>query len=52
MPGIIEFPTIFQQAVEQFGSAFANEPERHHIWDSPKFVKVRLNDKPQRAISC
>lgn len=31
MPGIIEFPTIVQQAVEQFGSVFANEPERRHL---------------------
>lgn len=31
MPGIIEFPTIVQQAVEQFGSVFANEPERRHF---------------------
>jgi hypothetical protein len=31
MPGIIEFPTIVQQAVEQFGAVFANEPERCHF---------------------
>ncbi len=31
MPGIIEFPTIVQQAVEQFGALFANEPERRHF---------------------
>jgi len=31
MPAIIEFPTIVQQAVEQFGSVFANEPERRHF---------------------
>jgi hypothetical protein len=31
MPGIIEFPTLVQQAVEQFGSLFANEPERRHF---------------------
>lgn len=31
MPGIIEFPTIVQQAVEQFGAVFANEPERRHF---------------------
>ncbi len=31
MPGIIEFPTIVQQAVEQFGPVFANEPERRHF---------------------
>jgi len=28
IPAIIEFPTIVQQAVEQFGAVFANEPER------------------------
>jgi DDE superfamily endonuclease len=31
MPGIIEFPTIVQQAVNQFGSIFSNEPERRHF---------------------
>jgi len=31
MPGIIEFPTIVQQAVKQFGDLFANEPERIHF---------------------
>lgn len=31
MPCIIEFPTIVQQAIEQFGSVFANEPERRHF---------------------
>lgn len=31
MPGIIEFPTVVQQAVEQFGTVFANEPERRHF---------------------
>jgi hypothetical protein len=31
MPGIIEFPTVVQQAVEQFGAVFANEPERRHF---------------------
>lgn len=31
MPGIIEFPTIVQQAARQFGAVFANEPERRHF---------------------
>lgn len=31
MPVIIEFPTIVQQAVEQFGTVFVNEPERRHF---------------------
>jgi len=31
MPGIIEFPTVVQQAVKQFGDLFANEPERIHF---------------------
>lgn len=31
MPGIIEFPTIVQQATQQFGGIFANEPERRHF---------------------
>lgn len=31
MPGIIEFPTIVQQATQQWGGIFANEPERRHF---------------------
>lgn len=31
MPAIVEFPTIVQEAVEQFGPLFANEPERRHL---------------------
>ena len=31
MPGIVEFPTVVQQAVQQFGDVFANEPERQHF---------------------
>ena len=31
MPGIVEFPTIVQQAALQFGAVFTNEPERRHF---------------------
>jgi hypothetical protein len=31
MPAIIEFPTLVQHAVEQFGAIFANAPERRHF---------------------
>jgi len=31
MPAIIEFPTLVQHAVEQFGTLFANAPERRHF---------------------
>lgn len=31
MPGIVEFPTIVEQAARQFGAIFANEPERRHF---------------------
>jgi hypothetical protein len=31
MPGIVEFPTIVQQAALQFGAVFANEPQRRHF---------------------
>lgn len=31
MPAIVEFPTIVQQAAQQFGTVFANEPERRHF---------------------
>jgi hypothetical protein len=31
MPGIIEFPQVVQDAVQQFGDLFANEPQRRHF---------------------
>jgi hypothetical protein len=31
MPAIVEFPTIVEQAVKEFGLVFANEPERRHF---------------------
>lgn len=31
MPAIVEFPTIVEEAVKQFGHLFANEPERRHF---------------------
>lgn len=31
MPGIIAFPTVVKKALEEFGSVFANEPERRHF---------------------
>ena len=31
MPAIIEFPAVVQEALEQFGELFANEPERQHF---------------------
>ena len=31
MPGIIEYPTIVQQAVIEFAHLFQNEPERRHF---------------------
>jgi hypothetical protein len=31
MPAIIEFPTLVQHAVEQFGTFFAHAPERRHF---------------------
>ena len=31
MPAIIEFPTLVQHAVEQFGAVFGNAPERRHF---------------------
>jgi hypothetical protein len=31
MPGIIEFPQVVRDAVEQFGDVFANEPQRRHF---------------------
>ncbi len=31
MPAIVEFPTVVKEALEEFGPAFANEPERRHF---------------------
>ena len=31
MPGIIEFPQVVRDAMEQFGDLFANEPQRRHF---------------------
>jgi hypothetical protein len=31
MPGIIEFPQVVREAMEQFGDLFANEPQRRHF---------------------
>jgi hypothetical protein len=31
MPGIIEFPQVVQDALDQFGDLFANEPQRRHF---------------------
>ena len=31
MPGIVEFPQIVQEALQQFGDLLANEPQRRHL---------------------
>lgn len=31
MPGIVAFPTVVEQALQEFGAVFANEPERVHF---------------------
>jgi hypothetical protein len=31
MPGIIEFPTVVEQALKDFGDLFSNEPARRHF---------------------
>src|SRR5438105_1464854 len=31
MPGIVEFPQIVQDALQQFGDLLANEPQRCHL---------------------
>lgn len=31
MPGIIEFPMVVKEAVEQYADVFANEPQRRHF---------------------
>lgn len=45
MPAIVEYPTIVQNAVQQFGDLFANEPERRHFAEylTGLFVAERKN---------
>ena len=43
LPAIVEFPTVVQDAVERFGSAFANEPERRHF--AEYFTGLMVADK-------
>ena len=31
MPGIVEYPTLIQEAVDQYGDLFANEAQRRHF---------------------
>ena len=31
MPAIVAFPTVVEQALQEFGAVFANEPERVHF---------------------
>ena len=31
MPGIVEWPTVVQQGLEQFGSLFENDCQRQHF---------------------
>ena len=31
MPGIVDFPTVVEEAVAEFGGVFANAPERRHF---------------------
>ncbi len=31
MPGIVEFPKVVRDAVEEFGDLFASEPQRRHL---------------------
>ena len=31
MPAVVQFPTVVNEAIEEFGDLFANEPERIHF---------------------
>ena len=31
MPAVVEFPTVVNEAIEEFGDLFANKPERIHF---------------------
>src|SRR6266705_2142624 len=31
MPSIVEYPTLVQQALQEFGDLFENEPQRQHF---------------------
>ena len=43
MPGIIEFPTIVEEAVKEFGNVFRNEPERRHFGEYLTGLLVAAN---------
>src|SRR3954469_4288398 len=45
MAGIIEFPTVVQEALEQFGDLLPNEPQRRHFAEylTGLFVAERKN---------
>ena len=48
MPGIVEFPTLVQDAVAQFGDLFANEPQRRHFAEySHRPDDRRAQDRPR-----
>lgn len=31
MPAIVEFPTVFKEALDEFGDRFNNDPKRKHF---------------------
>jgi hypothetical protein len=45
MPGIIDFPTVVQEALQQFGDLLPNEPQRRHFAEylTGLFVAERKN---------
>ncbi|HMZ82625.1 MAG TPA: transposase, partial [Acidobacteriota bacterium] len=43
MPGIIEFPTIVEEAVKEFGNVFRNEPERRYFGEYLTGLLVAAN---------
>ena len=45
MPAIVEYPTLVQEALQQYGSLFINEPERRHFAEylTGLFVAERKN---------
>ena len=47
MPVIVEFPTFVQDAVERFGSVFANEPEHRHF--AEYFTGLMVAEKKNAA---
>ena len=52
MPGIIEFPKVVQDALDQYGDLFANQSQRRHLAEylTGLFV-ARAEDRPWESMT-